>query len=54
VRTNCAAVHFDDGSADRQAEPKPFPAAIHLFEGLKDLLEKLRFDPDAIVTDLNR
>ena len=46
-------MHFDDGFADRETEPQTLAPRIGLFEGSKDTSDKLWFDADAIIADLD-
>ena len=52
--TDSAAMHFNNGFADYEAESKSFAFGIGLFKGVKDSSYELRFDADAIVADLDR
>src|SRR5207248_11351813 len=51
--TNSAGVHFDDSFADRETEPQTFAPRIGPFEGSKNSSDKLWFDADAIIADLD-
>ena len=53
ARADPAAVHIDDGFADRETQTQTLALGVDLFEGVEDLLEKLRFNTDAAIADLN-